>query len=120
MRSCWAGLGPNPIISVLIRRGDLGHRDKWHEKMEAKVGGVQLTKDTRTAHIPGSWEDAGGTVPWSLQRLLKRLLPRPTSILNLWTRELWQQSFVSFKPGSSGDFAMGALGNRLVGDRTAV
>ena len=65
------------MISVLIRRGDLGHRDKWHKKMEAKVGGVQLTKDTRTAHIPGSWEDAGGTVPWSLQRLLKRLLPRP-------------------------------------------
>lgn len=47
------------MISVLIRRWDLGHRDKWHEKMGAKVGGVQLTKDTRTAPIPRSWEDAG-------------------------------------------------------------
>lgn len=77
MWSCWAGLGPNRVIRVLVRGGDLEHREKRHEKTEAKVGGVQLTKDTRMARNPGSWEDAEGTVPWSLQRLLKRLPPFP-------------------------------------------
>lgn len=85
-------------------------REKWHEKTEAKVGGVQLTKDTRTAQ-PRKLEDAEG-LSSGASEAAEEVAPSHTSILNLWTRELWQESFVSFKQGSSGVLCYGSPGKR--------
>lgn len=68
-----------------IRTHTHTHREDGHVKAEAEIGGMQPKAKERQGVTQQKLAEAGGTLPWSLQR---EHGPAGTSILELWPLRL--------------------------------